>query len=526
MIQEVQKLNTIEDPNTYDQKAWPMRISQPTLHNSSVLWWLVPITGLLLFWTLNLVMPLSVDDFGCSVFSEAGKPKLIKSLSQLMQSVQGNLLSYDARLGILYYRFSLIFLPRQINTFVLTLWVGSLVFLLLRLALRRKIRATGFDMTLWLGILILLFLPIQRVENFISTTAGLSNYIPGGVGTLIVLDKISRWFIEGESDAPKWWLYVVGFASGWSNEVFGFFMVPFFALIVLWHTGAEKKPLGSVPRWVWYLTFSFMIGLSVIVFAPATLARSLGQPTYSGLPSALLPAMLYVRYGLLSAPLNIGIVFMLLLFARKEDSPPLRERIFFVLLLISTAGIIFPALYAGFIPYGRALWGVYLVLGIILVWGASHLLKWRTWLVTFPVMVGALFFFGALIWNTYVVRMSFKHLEQAFVEAGNRGDNVLLVDYPALRKEPHATIMRDINRVVLVQRDPKHWFNTDLVRYYTALHADKEGFEGPSYIMLDNLVPPYLSRYAFDTKDDPLNRYPEIQSLIQRQKTRYEEDAR
>jgi hypothetical protein len=497
-----------------------MLTTSGAIRNPSSIWWLVPVTALLLFWLLNIVMPINADDFASSVFFETGKPKIITSFSQVMYSVQKDFLSHNARLGNTYYRLSLAFLPRWLNAFLMTLWVGSLIFLILRLALRRKVQATGFDMTLWLGILILLFLPIQRVENFISYNCGLCFYIPGGVGTLLVLDKISRWFIEGESDAPKWWLYVVGFASGWSIEVYGFFMVPFFVLIISWHSGVEKKPLGAFPSWVWYLILSFTIGLSIIILAPATQSRSLHQPTYNGLPSALLSAILYVRYGLLSAPLNIAIVFMLLLLSRQEDSPPLRERMFLVLLLVSTAGIIFPAAYAGFIPYGRALWGVYLVLAIILVWGASHLLKGRIWLVTFPVTFGALFLFGALIWNASVVRMSFNHLEQAFVEAGNRGEKVLLVDFPDLRKEPHATIMRDINRVVLVQRDPKHWFNTGLVNYYNALYAGKEGFKGSSYIILDNLVPPYLDRYAFDTKNDPVNRYPEIQALIERQKTR------
>lgn len=490
------------------------------MRNPSTVWWLVPITGLLLFWTLNLVMPLNADDFANSVFFESGKPKLIPSLSQLMQSVQGDLFSHNARLGNIYYRFSLALLPRWLNALFITLWVGSMFFLLLRLALRRKVRASGFDMTLWLGILILLFLPLQRVENFISYTAGLCNYIPGAVGTLIVLNKISRWFIEGECDAPKWWLYLVGLSSGWSNEVYGFFMIPFFALVVSWNVAVEKKPPGAVPSWVWYLILSFTIGFSVIILAPGTQARSLVQPRYSGLPSVLMSAVLYIRYGLLNAPLNIGIVFMLLLFMRKEDCPPWREKVFFAMLLVSTAGIIFPAAFAGFILYGRALWGVYLVLGVILVWGASHFLKWRVWLATLPILLGALVLFGTLIWNTYVVRMAFDRLEQAFVEAGNRGENVLVVDFPELRKEPHATIMRDINRVVLVQRDPKHWFNVGFIRYYNAAYAGKEDFKGPSYIVLDNLVPPYLNGYAYDTNNDPLNHNPDIQVLIEQQKIR------
>jgi hypothetical protein len=74
--------------------------------------------------------------------------------------------------------------------------------------------------------------------------------------------------------------------------------------------------------------------------------------------------------------------------------------------------------------------------------------------------------------------------------------------------------MRSINRVVLVQRDPKHWLNAGIVQYYNALYANREGFQCPSYIILDNLVPPHLNGYAFDTRNDPLNQYPEIQSLM------------
>ena len=182
-------------------------------------------------------------------------------------------------------------------------------------------------------------------------------------------------------------------------------------------------------------------------------------------------------------------------------------------------GIIPSAAFGGFIPYGRALWGVHLVLGIILVWAASHLIYRKMWLATIPVVLGAFTLFGILIWNTYVVRTEFERIEQAFIDAGKRGEKVLLVDFPGLRREPHSSIMREFNRVVLVQRDPKHWFNTALVNYYNALHAGGEGFTGPSYIILDNLVPPYLNRYAFDTGNDPLKRYPEIQSLIEQQET-------
>jgi hypothetical protein len=210
---------------------------------------------------------------------------------------------------------------------------------------------------------------------------------------------------------------------------------------------------------------------------------------------------------------------MLLLFMRKEDLISGREKVFFPLLLISTAGIIPSAALGGFLPYGRALWGTHLVLGIILVWGASRFMSDRVWLATFPVIVGALVLFGTLIWNTYIVRTEFERVEQAFIEAGQRGEKVLLVDFPALRTEPHSTIMRLINRVVLVQRDPQHWLNRGLVNYYNALYNEKEGFQGPSYIVLDNLVPPYLNRYAFDTANDPLSRYPEIRSLIEQQKT-------
>lgn len=151
--------------------------------------------------------------------------------------------------------------------------------------------------------------------------------------------------------------------------------------------------------------------------------------------------------------------------------------------------------------------------------GASRLMNDKIWLVTVPVILGALALFGTLIWNTYIVRTEFERVEQDFIKAGRRGEKVLLVDFPALRKEPHSTIMRLINRVVLVQRDPKHWLNIGLINYYNALYSEKRGFKGPSYIVLDNLVPPYLDRYAFDTKNDPLNQYPEIRSLIEQQKT-------
>ena len=494
-----------------------MMMSNGSMRAPSAIWWIVPITGLLLFWVLNLVMPLNADDFGCNVFLENGKAEIITSFSQFMQSIQQEVFSHNARLGNIYYRFSLTFLPQWLNDFIVMLWVGGLIFVLLRIALRRKIQPTGFDMTLWLGILSVIFLPLQSVENFISYTSGLYNYIPGGVGTLLVLDKISRWFIEGEDDAPAWWLYPVGFVSGWSNEVYGFFMIPLFGLLFFWRVVIEKKPL---PSWVCYLMFSFTLGFSFLVFAPGTQARSSVQPGQGSFFALFVTsAFLYVSFTLLPAPFCVGVVLMLLLFMRKEDLISGREKVFFLLLLISTAGIVPSAALGGFLPYGRALWGTHLVLGIILVWGTSRLMNDRVWLATFPVIVGALVLFGALIWNTYIVRTEFERVEQAFLEAGKRGEKVLLVDFPALRTEPHPTIMRLINRVVLVQRDPKHWLNTGLVNYYNALYKGKEDFKGSSYIVLDNLVPPYLNRYAFDTENDPLNRYPEIRSLIEQQKT-------
>jgi hypothetical protein len=494
-----------------------MIMSNGSMRTPSAIWWIVPITGLLLFWVLNLVMPLNADDFGCNVFLENGKAEIITSFSQFMQSIQQEVFSHNARLGNIYYRFSLTFLPQWLNDFIVMLWVGGLIFVLLRIALRRKVQPTGFDMTLWLGILSVIFLPLQAVENFISYTSGLYNYIPGGVGTLLVLEKIGRWFIEGEDDAPAWWLYPVGFVSGWSNEVYGFFMIPLFGLLFFWRVVIEKKPL---PSWVCYLMFSFTLGFSFLVFAPGTHGRASAQPEQGSFFALFVTsAFLYVSFALLPTPFCVGVVLLLLLFMRKEDLIPRREKVFFLLLLISTAGIIPAAALGGFLSYGRALWGTHLVLGIILVWGVSRLMNDRVWLATFPVIVGALALFGTLIWNTYIVRTEFERVEQAFLEAGKRGEKVLLVDFPALRTEPHSTIMRLINRVVLVQRDPKHWLNTGLVNYYNALYNGKEDFKGPSYIVLDNLVPPYLNRYAFDTENDPLNRYPEIRSLIEQQKT-------
>jgi hypothetical protein len=495
-------------------------MSEGPMRNPSAAWWLVPISGLLLFWLLNLVMPLNADDFANSVFLEDGKPKIITSFSQLMQQVQRDFLSHNARLGQIYYLFSLIFLPKWLNDLIVTVWVGYLMFLLIHIALRRNIQPSGFDMTLWLGILSVIFLPLQAVENFISYTCGLYNYIPGGVGTLLVLDKISRWFIEGEDNAPKWWLYLVAFLAGWSHEVYGFFMVPLFTLLAVWRIVMEKEFLASVPSWVWYLMGSFTLGFGVLALAPGTQGRASIQPAYSFFASLIMASVSYVGYALLAVPFCVGIVLLLLLFIHKEDLLPKREKVFFALLLISTMGTIFFSAAAGFILYGRALWGIHLVLGIILVWGVSHFMYRKIWLVTVPVVLGALLLFGTLIWNTYVVRAEFEHIVQAFINAGKRGDAVLLVDFPELRKEPHSTIMRSINRVLLVQRDPKHWLNTGLVRYYNALYAGKEGFKGPAYIILDNLVPPYLNRYSYDTKNDPLNHYPEIQSLIERQKAR------
>jgi hypothetical protein len=492
-------------------------MSNGSMRTPSAIWWIVPITALLLFWILNLVMPLNADDFGCKVFCEKGTAEIMTSSSQLMQCIQKEFFSYNARLGNIYYRFSLTFLPQWLNDFIVTLWVGGLIFVLLRIALRRKIQPTGFDMTLWLGILSVIFLPLQAVENFISYTSGLYNYMPGGVGTLLVLDKISHWFIEGEDDAPGWWLYPVSFVSGWSNEVYGFFMIPFFGLLVFWRVVIEKKPL---PSWVFFLMFSFTLGFGFLVFAPGTHARASIQPEQGSFFALFITsAFLYVSFALLPAPFCVGVVLMLLLFMRKEELISRREKVFFPLLLISTAGIIPAAALGGFLAYGRALWATHLVLGIILVWGVSRLMNGKVWLVTFPVIVGALALFGTLIWNTYIVRAEFERVEQAFLEAGQRGEKVLLVDFPALRTEPHSTIMRLINRVVLVQRDPEHWLNRGLVKYYNALHGERGRFKGPSYIVLDNLVPPHLNRYAFDTKNDPLNRYPEIRSLIEQQKT-------
>jgi hypothetical protein len=495
-----------------------MMMSNGSMRNPSALWWIVPITALLLFWMLNLAMPLNADDFSHRVFFEDGKPRIITSFIHLI--TQKDFFSHYAPLVNIYYSFSLNFLPEWLNDFIVTLWVGILIFLLLRIALRRKVQPTGFDMTLWLGILSVLFLPLQAVENFISYTCGLYAYIPGGVGTLLVLDKISRWFIEGEDDAPAWWLYPVSFVSGASNGVYGFFMVPLFGLLVFWLVAIEKKPFRTLPSWVFYLMFSFTAGFGFLVFAPGTHARISVQDDYGSFYTLfIMSAFLYASFALLTAPFCVGVVLMLLLFMRKEDLISRREKFFFPLLLLSTAGIVPAAAFAGFLPYGRALWATHLVLGIILAWAASRLMTHRVWLVTFPVTVGALALFGTLIWNTYIVRTEFERIEQAFLEAGKRGDQVLLVDFPALRKEPHPTIMRLLNRVVLVQRDPKHWLNRGLVKYYNARYGGKEGFQGPAYIVLDNLVPPHLHRYAFDTKNDPLNQYPEIRSLIEQQKT-------
>ena len=68
-----------------------------------------------------------------------------------------------------------------------------------------------------------------------------------------------------------------------------------------------------------------------------------------------------------------------------------------------------------------------------------------------------------------------------------------------------------------MQRDPKHWLNTGFVRYYNALYSGREGFKNISYIVMDNLVPPYLERYAVGTKNDPLNKYPEILLFMKQQ---------
>ena len=151
---------------------------------------------------------------------------------------------------------------------MITLWVGGLIFMILRIALRRTAEPSGFDMTLWLGILSVIFLPLQAVENFISYTAGLNNYIPGGVGTLLILDKVSRWFIEGEDNVLPWWIYFIGFASGWSNEVYGFFMVPLFIILISWSVFIQKNPLAAVPSRIKYLMFSFALGFRVLAMAP------------------------------------------------------------------------------------------------------------------------------------------------------------------------------------------------------------------------------------------------------------------
>jgi Family of unknown function (DUF6056) len=498
-------------------------MSNSSMRNPSAIWWAVPVSALLLFYILNLVMPINADDFNHSVYIENGKPGMMTSFPQFMKSMQKEFLSYNSRLGQIYYRLCLTFLPRWFNSFIITLWLGGLIFLVLRIALRRKVQPSGFDMTLWLGILSVIFLPLQSVENFISYTSGLYNYIPGGVGTLLVLDRISRWFIEGEDNALPWWIYVVGFASGWSNEVYGFFMVPLFGILIFWSVFAQKEPLASVPSRIKYLMLSFTLGFIFLALAPGTQARSSSALMHAGnslIASFVISAALYSRFALLAFPSFAGLVFLLLLYMRHDNPSLEREKLFFGLLLLSTTVIIFFASLGGFIPYGRALWGVYLVLGIILVWGASHLMQNRIWLATAPVMLGALTLFGVLIWNTYIVRTEFDRIAHVFLEAGKRGEKVVLVDFPALRKEPQSSIMRDINRVVLVQRDPKHWLNTGLVRYYNALYADREGFKGPSYIILNSLVPPYLDRYAFDTSNDPLSKYPEILSLIRQQEKR------
>ena len=110
-----------------------MMMSHGSMRTPSALWWMVPITALLLFWILNLVMPLNADDFGCSVFLENGKAEIMTSFSQLMQDfIQKEAFSHNARLGNIYYRISLTFLPQWLNDFIVTLWVGGLIFLLLR----------------------------------------------------------------------------------------------------------------------------------------------------------------------------------------------------------------------------------------------------------------------------------------------------------------------------------------------------------------------------------------------------------
>jgi hypothetical protein len=98
-------------------------------------------------------MPLNADDFSNRVFLEFGTPKIITSFFQLIQRVLGDFFSYNARLGNIYYWISVNVLPYWLNDLIITLWVGGLIFLLLRVALRRKVQPSGFDMTLWLGIL-------------------------------------------------------------------------------------------------------------------------------------------------------------------------------------------------------------------------------------------------------------------------------------------------------------------------------------------------------------------------------------
>ena len=375
------------------------------MRNPSAIWWAVPVCALLLFWILNLVMPLNADDFSHSVFLENGEPRLITTLSQVIKSAQGEFFSFNSRLGQIYYRLSLTLLPKWLYNFMITLWVGGLIFMILRIALRRKVQPSGFDMTLWLGILSVIFLPLQAVENFISYTAGLNNYIPGGVGTLLILDKVSRWFIEGEDNVLPWWIYLIGFASGWSNEVYGFFMVPLFIILISWSVFIQKNPLAAVPSRIKYLMFSFALGFSVLAMAPGTQARSsIHHSAYGFFTSFVMAGVLYVRFALLVFPCIIGLIFLLLLYMRRDNVSLEREKVFFALLLLSTTGIVFVASLGGFIPYGRALWGTYLALAIILAWGASHLMGKRIWVATATVMLGALMLFGTLIWNTYIVQ--------------------------------------------------------------------------------------------------------------------------
>jgi hypothetical protein len=291
-------------------------------------------------------------------------------------------------------------------------------------------------------------------------------------------------------------------------------MIPLFILLLLWHVFIEKESLASVPIRVWYVIGSFTVGFCILVLAPGTHGRALMQPAHSFISSLIMSSIYYVNFALLVPPFCIGVMLLLAFFMHKEDLVNKREKVFFSLLGISTMGTIFFASIAGFVLYGRALWGIHLVLGIILVWGISHFMYRKIWLLTVPVFGGALLLFGTLIWNTYIIRTEFNRIEQAFIDAGKRGDEVLLVDFTELRRGSHAAIMRVINRVVLVQRDPAHWFNTGLVHYYTALYGSNKGFKGPAYIVLDNLAPPFLNGYAYDTKNDPLNHYPEIQSLI------------